>query len=294
MIYRSTKLQRCRCFSVMFFGILLLGAETMNNEPISVNFSSNGYALKGMFYVAEGKSPFPTVLLVQGFPGNEQDVLGLGQRISSSGMNAFTFSFRGTHESEGEFALEGSVEDIRVAFDYLHKEEIAAKFKIDTSNIVLCGYSFGGGMSLTSAANHPEIRRIISIAGTDHGEFVREYLRNESMAEIINERFDEMKAPEGPVRFEGRAALQELADNVGFYDLRLSAPKLADREILLIGGWDDMNVTIDNHLLPLYRALRKENGRNVEFIAYQSDHSFSNVREKLAEDIVEWIMKGLK
>jgi dienelactone hydrolase len=294
MIYRSTKLQGVRCFVIMFLGILLFGAGSMINQPVTVNFNSHEFVLKGKFYPTEGKGPFPTVLLVQGFPGNEEDVLGLGQRISASGMNAFTFNFRGTHESEGEFALEGSVEDIRVAFEYLHKEEIVGKFKIDTSNIVLCGYSFGGGMSLICAANHPEIKRIVSIAGTDHGEFIREYLRNESMAKIINESFDEMKAPEGPVRFEGRAALQKLADSVGFYDLRLSAPKLAGREILLIGGWDDMNVTIDNHLLPLYRALKEENGRNVEFVVYQSDHSFSNVREKLAEDIIGWVMKGVK
>jgi len=66
----------------------------------------------------------------------------------------------------------------------------------------------------------------------------------------------------------------------------------------LIGGWDDVNVTIENHLLPLYRALKKENSQNVEFIAYQTDHSFLNVGEKLAEDIaediIEWIIKGLK
>jgi len=294
VIYRSTKLQGCRCFSIMFSGILLFGAETMNNEPIGVNFNSHGYVLKGKFFAAEGECPFPTVLLVQGFPGNEEDVLGLGQRISASGMNAFTFNFRGTHASEGEFTLEGSVEDIGIAFEYLHKEEIVGKFKIDTSSIVLCGYSFGGGMSLTFAANHPEVSRIISIAGTDHGEFVREYLGNESMAKILNESFDEMKSPEGPVRFEGRGALQKLVDSADLYDLRLSAPKLAGREILLIGGWDDMNVTIDNHLLPLYRALKNENGRNVEFLVYQTDHSFSNVREKLAEDIVGWIIKGLK
>jgi len=229
MVYRSIKLQELRYFSIAFFGILFFGAETMNNEPVSVNFNSHGSMLKGKFYVAEGKGPFPTVLLVQGFPGNEEDVLGLGQRISASGINAFTFNFRGTHESEGEFALEGSVEDIRVAFEYLYNEEIAGKFKIDTSNIIVCGYSFGGGMSLTSAANHPEIRRIISIAGTDHGEFIREYLRNETMAKIINESFDEMKAPEGPVRFEGRAALQKLVDSVGFYDLRLSVPRRLGR-----------------------------------------------------------------
>ena len=289
MIYRSMKLQKFRWFSIMFLGILLFGAETMNNEPISISFNSKGYVLKGKFYPAKGKGPFPTVLLVQAFPGNEEDVLGLGQRISSSGINAFTFNFRGTYKSEGEFAIESTIDDIRVAFDYLHKEGIVGKFKIDTANIILCGYSFGGGMSLTSAANHPEIRRIISIAGTDHGEFIREYLRNETMAEIINESFDKLEAPEGPARFERHVILQELIDNEDLYDLRLSAPKLVDSEILLIGGWDDMNITIENHLLPLYRALKKENGRNVEFIAYHTDHSFANVREKLAEDIIEWI-----
>lgn len=294
MRYRPIELHKFHNFLIMFLGTLFFSGGIVNSEPISINFGSHGYVLRGKFYRAEGKGPFPTVLLVQGFPGNDEDVLGLGQRISASGMNAFTFNFRGTHASEGEFTLEGSVEDIRVAFEYLHEEEVAGKFKIDTSNIVLCGYSFGGGMSLTSAANHPEIRRIISIAGTDHGEFAREYLRNESMAKILNESFDEMKAPEGSVRFDGRGTLQKLVDSVDLYDLRISAPKLADREILLIGGWDDMNVTIEHHLLPLYRALRKENGRNVEFIAYRTDHSFSNVREKLAEDIRGWIMKGLK
>lgn len=293
MRYRPIKLRKFRYFSIIFLGILLFGAGTINNEPISISFNSEGYVLKGKFYPAEGKGPFPTVLLLQGFPGNEKNVLGLGQKVSSSGINAFTFNYRGTHKSEGRFSLENTIHDIQAALEYLHKEEIVRKFKIDTSNIILCGYSYGGGMALTFAANHPEIRRIISVAGTDHGEFIREYLRNESMAEIINDMFDRLKAPEGPARFEGHVALQEIIDNENLYDLRLSAPKLADREILLIGGWDDVNITIENHLLPLYRALRKENAQNVEFIAYHTDHSFVNVRDKLAEDIIEWIIKRL-
>ncbi len=216
MRYRPIKLRKFRYFSIIFLGILLFGAQTINSEPISISFNSDGYVLKGKFYPAEGKGPFPTVLLLQGFPGNEKDVLGLGQKVSSSGINAFAFNFRGTHKSEGEFGLESTIDDIQAALDCLHKEEIVRKFKIDTSNIILCGYSFGGGMALTFAANHPEIRRIISIAGTDHGEFVREYLRNESMAEIINDMFGKWKAPEGPVRFEGHVALQKLIDNVDF------------------------------------------------------------------------------
>ena len=78
-------------------------------------------------------------------------------------------------------------------------------------------------------------------------------------------------------------------DNADTYDLRKSAPSLTNRDILLIGGLDDVNVTIENHLLPLYRTLRKEGANNLQFVIYQTDHSFKNVRDELAEQIVRWI-----
>ncbi|MFQ6084518.1 MAG: hypothetical protein ACE5WD_14345 [Candidatus Aminicenantia bacterium] len=144
-------------------------------------------------------------------------------------------------------------------------------------------------MALTYAANHPEIKRIISIAGNNHGEFAREYLRNESFAKMINDMFDGLKAPEGPIRFAGHTALKELLDNADFYDYRPSAPVLSQRDILIIGGLDDVNVTVENHLLPFYRALKKENAQNVKVSIFQTDHAFENVRDELAEVIIKWI-----
>lgn len=289
------KIRRFRCLSIMFPVVLvLLNAEMICGEPISMTFNSQGDILQGKFYPAKEKGPFATVLLLHGFPGGEEDVLGLGERVSAAGINAFAFNYRGVNKSDGWFSLENTIHDVQAALEYLHTEEIVKKFKIDTANIILCGFSYGGGMALTFAASHPEISRIISVSGTDHGEFIREYQRNESMAEQINDIFDGLKAPEGPVQFDGHLSLQELIDNEKLYDLRLSAPKLADREILLIGGWDDVNVTIENHLLPLYRALKKENAQDVEFTVYHTDHSFANVRDELAGDIVEWIIKGHK
>ena len=282
------------CFSIMFPGILFFVAGIMYGEPVSISFDSHRSVLKGTFYPAKGEGPFATILLLQGFPGSDGDLLGLGERISASGMNAFTFNYRGIYKSEGRFGLENTINDVQAALGYLHTAAAIRAFNIDTSNIILCGYSYGGGMALTFAANHSEIRWIISIAGTDHGEFIREYLRNETMAEMINDMFDKLAAPEGPVRFEGHVALQELIDNADLYDLRLSAPKLADRGILLIGGWDDVNITIENHLLPLYRVLRNESAQNVECIVYHTDHSLKNVREKLAEDIIEWLNNEVK
>ena len=65
---------------------------------------------------------------------------------------------------------------------------------------------------------------------------------------------EELEFPSGPVRSGSEVSIRELIRNPDPYDLRLCATALADRDLLLIGGWDDSNVTIEHHILPLYRA----------------------------------------
>lgn len=256
---------------------------------IPVGFVSEGYKIQGKFYLATGEPTFPTVLLLPGLPGNEDDVLELGQRMSQCGINALTFNYRGTHQSEGIYSLRGTLEDIRAAIEYLHQEGVIRKFQIDTGKLILGGYSYGGGMALAYAASHPEIKRIFSIAGTDHGEFAREYKRNPASAEMIDAMFEELKSPTGPVRFADKAAIEELTQNPAPYDLRLGATVLANRDILLICGWDDPYVTIEHHTLPFYRALAAENAQEVQIAAFQDNHAFERNREGLATTVVRWI-----
>jgi fermentation-respiration switch protein FrsA (DUF1100 family) len=245
-----------------------LGTEGQVINPIDVAFSSDGVHLKGNLHAAEGEGPFPTVILLHGFPDNKNDVLGLGQKMSVAGINALTFDYSGTYQSEGEYSLKNTQSDINAAYQFIHQPKNLTRFKVDESRICLGGHSYGGGMALTYAANHPEITNVFSIAGTDHGEFAREYSRNAAMAEMIDAWFEGLKAPSGPIRFEGKAAVKDLLDNADMYDLRKSAPLLAKRSILLVGGWDDKQVTMEGHLLPLYRALKKENAKNLRFIVY--------------------------
>lgn len=73
------------------------------------------------------------------------------------------------------------------------------------------------------------------------------------------------------------------------YDLIYCAPLLATKNIFLIGGWNDWNVSIENVVLPLYRALIKEGAKNVKITAFQDDHSFRNSRNELAQAIIVWI-----
>ena len=288
---------------LLFFKTFLLLLTLVNYSfaqelnPTGISIDRESIILKGKFYIAEGEGLFTTVILLQGFPGNEKDVIGLGSKLVEDGINVLTFNYSGTYKSEGEFNFDNSQKDIEAAFAFIHKPENILKYKIDTTKIILGGYSFGGEMALTYAAIHPEVNDVFSVAGTDHGEFFREYARNPEMKKMIDEMFDELSVPRGPVKFKKGELPKEIIKNGkielnNIYDLRKSAPLLKGKNILLIGGWEDVNVTIDNLLLPLYRALKKEKIENVEFIVYHTTHSFSNIRDKLAEDILKWLTKN--
>jgi dipeptidyl aminopeptidase/acylaminoacyl peptidase len=185
--------------------------------------------------------------------------------------------------------LRGTLEDIRAAIEYLDQPEVIRRYHIDTDRLVLGGYSYGGGMALAYAAQHPKVQRVFTIAATDHGEFARECQRNPAFAQTIGALFKELESPNGPVRFVAEAALEELVRDPEPYDLRSHATDLANRDLLLIGGWDDSNVTIEHHVLPFYRALKGARAQSVQIAAFQDDHAFERSRERLAEAVVRWV-----
>jgi dienelactone hydrolase len=272
-----------------FLGTSLSYPQTVDRTPVEVAIPCEDHQLRGQFYANVSAEVAPTVILVQGFPGAKGDDLELGQKLPPRGVNMLTFKYSGTYGSEGVFTLENNLKDIQAACNFIRQANVIERFRIDTSRIILGGYSHGGGMSLLYAATHPEIRRLLSIAGDDFGEFAREYSRNADMARMLDTSFDKLMAPNGPVRFSGRQVLKDLAARPEPYDLRLSAPRLADRDILLVGGWDDPYVTVENFVVPVYRALKSAKATNVRIIAFPTNHGFRNVREDLAAEIIRWV-----
>ncbi len=274
--------------------LVAVPAYPQQPEPVQVTIDSEGYLMRGRFFLASEAGPRPTLLLIPGYPGNPDDVLGMGARLSREGINVLMVNPRGTHGSEGTFTFAGSLRDIGAAFRWLWTSEVIGRFDIDTAKVFLGGYSWGGGMSLAYAATDPQAQRLISIAGNDHGEFIREYQRNEPFAKAIDAMLRSTQAPEGPVRFDLEAALTELAEGQEVYGLRENAKRLSDRSMLLIGGWSDTGVTVDKVLLPFYRALEGHGAEDVTFLVYHDDHGFARVRDKLATDIAEWIEERLR
>jgi pimeloyl-ACP methyl ester carboxylesterase len=260
-------------------------------EPVSIEFISEDECVRGRFFQAVGEDQPTTLLLVPGWPGTLDDFLGLGPILSRQGINVLEFSPRGLPPSEGIYSHTKALKDIAAAMQWLQQAQVQERFKVITARIVLAGYSNGGGLALAYAARDPSIRRVISFAGNDFGEFARQMQRDAAFAEGMRAWLLSTRAPEGLARFDLDADLQELMAHPDIFGASENAEKLADRSILIFGGWEDQGPTIDQYQLPLYRALKGAGAEKVTFIVYHTDHSFGNVRHRLAADIVEWILR---
>jgi len=149
-------------------------------------------------------------------------------------------------------------------------------------------------MSLAYAAQDETVRRVFSIAGTDHGQFIRQYQTDDAFASMVDQILTSSAAPAGPIRFDVAHGLSEMAEGQDVYGLLENAEALADRSVLLVGGWEDVNVTVDDTLLPLYRALASAGSEDVRFDVYHADHSFTAVRADLHSDLLTWLARSTR
>ena len=259
---------------------------------VPISFHRDDVLLRGKFHQAVGELPLPTLILLQGSPGNTEDVLGLGSGLAPRGYNTLTFNYSGTHESGGLSSFENTQADIAAAFGYL--SDNCEELGVDPDRVILGGWSYGGGMGLIYAANNPDVRAVFSIAGTDHGEFMREYQTDPAYHTMIDEIFESMKQPNSPWRLAPGATPAEIGSDLSRikpFDLCESAVHLSDRQVLLVGGWDDLNVKIERHLIPLYRALASQDSAHVSLRLFRTDHGFSNVRRELLDLLVDWMAR---
>lgn len=280
-----------RLLTAIILCVWVMGTPAQDTqEPEAFRIKHEGIELQCYFHRATGEGPFPTIFLLQGWASGGTDSRQIGATLAGSGINSITIHYRGTYLSEGVFTYKDLFKDLDFIYNLLKTEKFQKKYEIDTSKIIMGGHSFGGAISMTYAANNPQIKYVFSVGAPDHAQFVREYLNNPEMAEGIDTSFARREAPEGPVR-GGVALLQDMVKNPDMHDLRKLAPNFKGKKILMIGGWEDPGATVDNHQLPFYRALKKAGVEDVNFIVYHAGHSFRTVLKQLSADILEWISK---
>ncbi len=258
-------------------------------KPARVRFESKGASVHGVFYKASGAGPLPTVILCQGFPGNDTDVLGLGERLMKEGFSALTFNYRGTWGSEGLLTIANSLEDVASAIRYVKSSLTVREFSVDPSSITIIGYSLGGGMALLGSLNDTAVRRVVYIAGGDLSEVGRMMRRSDEFRQAILKSVDQGISDSDFSSLRAEELFAEVFADMDKYDLVKHAEALSNNDILIIGGLRDQENAIEHHVFPLYKALQKHGAKQVQMEIFDADHSFTDIRNQLADRIVSWL-----
>src|SRR6476659_4291182 len=138
---------------------------------------SHGFGMNALLFVASGKGPHRTVILMHGLPGNERN-LDLAQAIRRAGWDVLTFTYRGAWGSAGAFSISNAMEDAQAALEFA-RSDAGAKLGIDTRHIVLAGHSMGGSTAAMAAASTTGLDGLILLdawniaAGTSKGAISR-------------------------------------------------------------------------------------------------------------------------
>jgi len=131
----------------------------------AANLTVDGLKITGQLYLPEtGSPPYPAVILCHGVPSGISDPADggyplLAKTISAAGLAVYTFRFRGTGESEGNFDIAGWTHDLKAVIDYLY-----AQPEIESSHISLVGFSAGAAVSIYMAAQDKRITSVIACA----------------------------------------------------------------------------------------------------------------------------------
>lgn len=266
-----------------------LDAQSVTPETFFVPIKSD--SIRVVHYVPDPTAPSaPTVVIVPGWPGSGTDVLGLGRALAGTGSDVFVFQPRGHGSSSGVAGFRNGLEDAGAVIDHVESDDFPGG-GVRPGDLVLLGYSWGGGIALAFAAAHPAVRRVVSVAGSDHGAFIRRFDGEPEYGALFRQALLSTRAPRGPVRFDLDEALDELRSDWREHDLVTIAPRLADRDLLIVAGWDDDQVELEYQVLPFYRALKRAGAGQVSLMAFQDGHAFRSVRTELARTIQGWMVR---
>lgn len=253
-----------------------------------LSFASHGQRMNGFIYIANGPGPHPTVVLLHGYPGNEQN-LDLAQAIRRGGWNVLFFHYRGAWGSAGEFSFAGAIEDVAAALDYLRQPATASRWRVDSARLALVGHSLGGFLALSGAARDPRVACVASIDGVNLGVHGRRFMADPASARDFIAYADNLQMLAG---WSGRKAVAELTAHIADFDLVPRMKALAGRPVLLVAAGPRSGVDMGAHIRPLVDALHKVPGARVRFELLNTDHPFSGKRLALAHLLVDWLRQS--
>lgn len=221
------------------------GREEGASAPVpsmDYRFRSGSLLLSGHLAVPpSGVEGAPGLVLCHGFPtrGRESPQSGqsfpeLAERIATElGWLVLTMNFRGCGASEGQFSLDGWLEDVHAAVDHL--------LSLGADGVWLAGFGTGGSLVVSEGARNPAVRGVAAMATP--GDF-DDWARNPRRLLIHARQVHVIKDPAFPQEFDKWAAALKKVRPVD------AAAQLAPRPLLVMhGDSDDLTPLADGRAL---------------------------------------------
>jgi uncharacterized protein len=241
-----------------------------------VRVPSHGALMNGVMYAASGPGPHPTVLLLHGFPGNEQN-LDLAQAMRRAGFNVLTFHYRGAWGSPGAFSFAHAIEDADAALAFLRDPKTAARFGVDEKRVFVAGHSMGGYMAASATAHDPAVAGLIMISAWNIGPASQTFHDPKARKRASDEEFAEDAIPLAGTSVD---ALMDEAMNHPGWAFATLAPALGARPTLLITAEDGSFAASHELFAKLPHAME---------VHMDTDHPFSDHRIALETVVVNWL-----
>jgi len=237
-------------------------------------------AMNAVMYTAAGAGLHPTLLLLHGFPGNEQN-LDLAQAVRRAGWNVLTLHYRGSWGSPGSFSFTHAAEDARTALDFLRQPGVVARYRIDAGAIVLAGHSMGGFMAADAAADDRAVAGLFLIdpwnpaetaasLSTAQGEVAWKAEVTGDLAPLHGATYDTLT--------------EELKVHASRFDLGQRLVALGQRSLTIIGAERGLGATARKVAADAQSA-----NPSSRLMVWPTDHGFSDKRIALADALVRFL-----
>lgn len=237
-------------------------------------------AMNAVMYVAAGSGVHPTLLLLHGFPGNEQN-LDLAQAARRAGWNVLTLHYRGSWGSPGIFSFTNAAEDAFNALLFLEEASTVAKYRIDTSAIVVAGHSMGGFMAAEAAAAEPRVAGLFLIDPWDPAQTVAALATPQGEAGWKAEVAGDLPPLSG-ASYESLTA--EIKGDTQKFDLGRKLVGYGRRPLTIIGAERGIGA-----MARKVGADAQSANPNSRLMVWPTDHSFSDKRIALADALVRFL-----
>lgn len=230
-------------------------------------FRSQGSMLLGGFYRGAGAGPRPTVILLHGVPGVEQN-LDIAYALRDQGWNCLYFHYRGSWGSEGKYSFGGALDDVAAATDWVLELP-----SVDPERLAIVGNSFGGYLAFSATAADSRFKATVSITP----------LVDPATVDVSAELFDEFA-----LLLNGASGEELRAQWDALPAIRTMSAPLSSRAILLITAEED-------ELFPLshFDSL----GGDLDALTWEriadADHVFSTRRTQMVKLTIDWLLEML-